>query len=51
MENPLWVNDVVAQNSLKVNDVMAHPGKRCPDTYHLSLRPCPLGPSSIPYSP
>jgi hypothetical protein len=37
MENPLWVNDVVTQNSLKVNDVMAHLGKRCLGTYQLSV--------------
>jgi len=35
MERPKRVNDVVAQTSVKVNDVMTHPGKRCRDTYQV----------------
>jgi hypothetical protein len=41
-----WVNDVLAQNSVKVNDVLTHPGKRCPDTYHLGASRTGLRPFS-----
>jgi hypothetical protein len=37
MDKPKWVNDVLAQTSVKVNDVLAHPGKRCRDTCHITV--------------
>ena len=32
------MNDVLAQTSVKVNDVVAHPGKRCRDTWQVVFK-------------
>jgi len=43
------VNDVLAQISVKVNDVLAHPGKRCRGIYQLSTSDYPINQNlSIP---